>query len=354
MNNPGKGLVLAGDIGGTKTLLGLYADRGDHLEIVREGSFVNKEHSGIEALIGCFLSGPDNVDGGRISSATLGVASPVHEERGTLTNLSWTIDGRELGARFSIRPISLINDLVATAWSIDAIGDEDLFVLKPGIPQNGNAALIAAGTGLGEAMLIWDGRRHIPSASEGGHADFAARSPLEADLLDYLSEIHGHVSYERVLSGSGLVSIYSFLKSRRDSVEPAYLANRFEAEDPAAVVSSEAINGHNRDSADALDMFVSVYGAEAGNLALKGLAKGGVYIAGGIAPKILPAMEKGGFVEGFVKKGRFERLMESIPVYVIMNQRAGLWGAAIHASRSSTEGAQRVAIRSIVDRSGQR
>lgn len=349
MNSQGP-LVLAGDIGGTKTLLGLYADCGDRLEIVTEASFVNKEHAGIEDLIDSFLSRLGKGEAGRIVSATLGVAGPVHGDRGTLTNLSWVIDANELGTRFSIRDFSLINDLVATAWYVDAVADEDLFVLKPGIPQKGNAAIIAAGTGLGEAMLFWDGRRHMPSASEGGHADFAPTTPIQSDLLDYLAEIHGHVSYERVLSGPGLASIYSFLKSRRDSVEPAYLAKRFENEDAAAVVSSEAIGGHDKDCSDALDIFISVYGAEAGNLALKGFAVGGVYIAGGIAPKILSAMEKGGFVEGFIKKGRFKRFMESIPVYVIMDRKAGLRGAAIHACRPIADGPQRKAIRSIAER----
>lgn len=349
MNSP-EGLVLAGDIGGTKTLLGFYADCGDRLEIVMEASFVNQEYTDIDDLIGSFLARLGKGEAGRIVSATLGVAGPVHGDRGTLTNLSWTIDANELGTRFSISNFSLINDLAATAWSIDAVADEDLFVLKPGIPQKGNAAVIAAGTGLGEAMLFWDGRRHMPSASEGGHADFAPTTPLQSDLLDYLAEIYGHVSYERVLSGKGLVSIYSFLKSRRDSVEPAYLAKRFETEDPAAVVSSEAIDGQDKDCSDALDIFISVYGAEAGNLALKGFAVGGVYIAGGIAPKILPAMERGGFVESFAGKGRFKRLMESIPVYVIMDRKAGLRGAAIHACRPLADGPQRKAIRSIVGR----
>ena len=349
MNSP-EGLVLAGDIGGTKTLLGLYSDCGDRLEIVMEASFANKDYSSIDAVIDSFLSRLDKIGSGLIRSATLGVAGPVHGDRGTLTNLSWTIDAGELGAKFSIRDISVINDLVATAWSVDAIADEDLFVLKPGTVQKGNAAVIAAGTGLGEAILFWDGRGFIPSASEGGHADFAPTTPIQSDLLDYLAELHGHVSYERVLSGKGLASVYSFLKSRRDSVEPAYLAKRFENEDAAAVVSSEAINGHDKNCSDALDIFISVYGAEAGNLALKGFAVGGIYIAGGIAPKILPAMERGGFTEGFIKKGRFERLMNSIPVYVIMNRKAALRGAAIHASRSFADGTERKAIRSIVDR----
>ncbi len=351
MNSPG-GLVLAGDIGGTKTLLGLYADCGDHLEAVIEASFANKEYSCIDAVIDVFLSRLDKGYPGRIRSATLGVAGPVHGDRGTLTNLSWVIDAGALGTRFSIRDISVINDLVATAWSVDVIADEDLFVLKPGIPQKGNAAVIAAGTGLGEAILFWDGRGRMPSASEGGHADFAPTTPIQSDLLDYLAEIYGHVSYERVLSGRGLASVYSFLKSRRDSVEPAYLAKRFENEDAAAVISSEAINGDDKNCSDALDIFISVYGAEAGNLALKGFAVGGVYIAGGIAPKILPAMERGGFTEGFIKKGRFERLMASIPVYLIMNRKAALRGAAIHASRSFADGTQRKAIRSIAERTG--
>lgn len=349
MNSPGS-FVMAGDIGGTKTLLGLYSDCGDRLEALVEASFANKEYSSIDAVIDGFLSRLDKIDSGRIRSATLGVAGPVHGDRGTLTNLSWTIDAGELGARFSIRDISVINDLVATAWYVDAVADEDLFVLKPGTPQKGNAVVIAAGTGLGEAILFWDGRGYIPSASEGGHTDFAPTTPMQSDLLDYLAEIYGHVSYERVLSGRGLASIYSFLKSRRDSVEPAYLAKRFETEDAAAVISSEAINGHDKNCTDALDIFISVYGAEAGNLALKGFAVGGVYIAGGIAPKILPAMERGGFTEGFIKKGRFERLMNSIPVYVIMNRKAALRGAAIHASRSFADGTRRKAIRSIVER----
>lgn len=335
MNKSDGKLVFAGDIGGTKTFLGLFTDRGDALELVKEATFINASFSSHEEIIGEFL---EEAETGRISSATFGIACPVEDNRCRLTNLPWIVDADEIKEKFGLKKVSLINDLVATAWGIELLDEEDLYVLKEGDRRQGNAALIAAGTGLGEAILYWDGRTYLPSGSEGGHTDFAPRTPLEMELLDYLSEVYGHVSYERVLSGSGLENIYEFLKAARDSIEPEYLKKRFETEEAAPVISSEAMHGEDKNCKDALEIFLSVYGAEAGNLALKTLSVAGVYIGGGIAPKILHAMEGNAFVEGFIKKGRFERLLSRVPVYVIMNQRTGLMGAANHAASLTGDG----------------
>lgn len=323
-----KDLILSADIGGTKTFLGLFLDMGDHLKLVKEGTFINTNFSGHNQILGEFL---EKSDIRRLESAALGVASPVEANRCRLTNLDWEIDGRQTGALFKIRKLTLLNDLVAIAWGIGLLSSDDIHTIQKGAERSGNAALIAAGTGLGEAVLFWDGKSHVPSPSEGGHADFAPRGALEMGLLKFLQERFGHVSYERVLSGPGLENVYSFIRKRSGAPEPQYLRKRFEMEGVSPVVSDEAINGKDKDCKAALELFISVYGAEAGNLALKVLSVGGVYVGGGIAPKILPAIGEN-FLASFRKKGRFEDMLSQIPVHVILNEKTGLLGAAFYAS----------------------
>lgn len=322
------GLILAGDIGGTKTYLGLFADRGEYLELVREEEFLNSGYDGPEEVIAGFLK-----KGERPSNAAFGVACPIEDNRGEMTNLDWAVDGAEIGKRFGIRKVELLNDLVATGWGLRLLSKDDLFVLQEGEPRQGNAALIAAGTGLGEAILFWDGKRHIPSGSEGGHADFAPLTPVQAELLGYLTKLHGgHVSYERVVSGMGIESIYRFLREKRGTRASQRLEKRLASGDMAAVVADEAINGTDRTCAEALSAFITAFGAEAGNLALKSMPVAGLYVGGGIAPKILKAMRAGLFMEAFRRKGRFEGLLSRIPVYVILNDKTGLHGAALCAA----------------------
>ncbi len=245
------------------------------------------------------------------------------------TNLPWVVDAAGLGAAFGISSVTLLNDLEATAHYALDLTDKEYCTLNAGQPESeGNKAVIAAGTGLGEAILFWDGSRYKPSASEGGHSDFAPRNPLEMRLLEYMLNHFPRVSYERVLSGPGLFKIYQFLKETGQGEEPSWLSERLSREDSSAVISEAALTGKSELCVKALDMFVSLYGAEAGNLALKALATGGVYIGGGIAPKILDKLMDGTFMGAFIEKGRYSSLMNRIPVRVIINEKAALLGAA--------------------------
>lgn len=318
--------LLAGDIGGTKTFLTLFVEEGAALRSVREATFVNADFAGPEAIIGGFLEKGDGV-----IAASFGIACPIEGDRCALTNLPWVIDGQELAEKFRIKRLTLINDLYAMAWGVGLLKDEDIFPLQAGAPKKGNAALLAAGTGLGEAMLIWDGKGFTPSPSEGGHTDFAPRNRLEMELFEYLAVLYGHVSYERILSGPGIADLYRFFRLR-NGPEPERLKEKFKKEDAAAVVTDEALKNGDTACKEALQLFISIYGAEAGNMALKSLALGGVYIGGGIAPRILKAIKDGPFIESFRSKGRFGKLLSEVPVKVILNEKAGLLGAAVCAA----------------------
>lgn len=316
--------VLAGDIGGTKTYLALFSLDSGQLRLERRAAFTNAGFSGAEAVLDEFMAG----QGGRVDAAALGVACPVVSGRCVLTNLGWTVDAAALGARLGLREAALVNDLAAIGWGLPLLSPTDFHVLQQGSPLTGNAALIAAGTGLGETILFWDGSAHLPSASEGGHTDFGPRNELESELLSFLMARWGHVSYERVVSGPGLEAVYEFMVARAGKAPDKRLSERFRAEGMAQVVSDEAIGGSDALCKASLELFVSVYGAEAGNLALKALATAGVYVGGGIAPKILKALSGGLFMDAFRDKGRFGELMSRMPVRVILNDMAGLIGAA--------------------------
>jgi glucokinase len=317
-------MILAGDIGGTKTALALV-ETGPRFAVVREGELPSQEFPTFEAAVAAFLA-----DGPRVAidAACFGVAGPVVNGHGSTTNLPWQLDEVLLAATLSARRVKLLNDLEATAHGILTLGPSELATIQAGRPRPGNLAIIAAGTGLGEALIVRDGERLVVVASEGGHADFAPGSDVEVGLLRYLGMAYGHVSWERVLSGPGLLDIYRFLREASQIPAPPWLAARLEREDPSAVVSEVALAGTDPVCADALDLFVSAYGAEAGNLALKVLAVGGVFVAGGIAPRILPALTGGAFAAAFRGKGRLANLMEAIPVHVVLEPRAGLLGAA--------------------------
>ncbi|MBW7957346.1 MAG: glucokinase [Deltaproteobacteria bacterium] len=335
----GERLILAGDIGGTKTYMALYALSAGTLAPVRESVFSNDRYGGPEVIMGEFLK---EGEARRIEGAALGLACPIIGNRCTLTNLGWVVDGEELKKRFGLKKLGLINDLEALGWGVGLLGKADLFVLQEGAQRPGNAALIAAGTGLGEAILVGDGEDFRVSASEGGHTDFGPRNALEVELLQYLMPRYGHVSYERIVSGPGLANIYEFLLAKNKRKTPERLRMRMEAEGAAPVISEEAINGTDEDCKEALGLLVSIYGAEAGNLALKSLSIAGVYVGGGIAPKILEALKIGGFLEAFRDKGRFRDFMAGIPVHVILNDRTGLMGAASYAALLAGERAERI------------
>ena len=319
-------VVLAGDIGGTKSLLGLFymTPRGPRL--LCEETFSSKNYGELGEILTVFLTGKR-----RIAAACFGAPGPVIKGRVRTTNLPWLIDIGSLQKCLSIRKVEVINDLVANAYGVFALKKRDFKTLNKGEKGKGNAAILSAGTGLGEAILIWDGTGYRPSPSEGGHVDFASKNRLETELLQFLSKRFGHVSYERILSGEGLFHLYQFLKAKGLGSEPEWLSQRMEREDPASVISKVARQKKNRLCAETLELFISIYGSAAGNLALQVMAIGGIYIGGGIAPKIIWKLKDGTFMKAFIDKGRFSRMLAKVPVKVIMNDRAALLGAAAHA-----------------------
>lgn len=322
--------VLAGDVGGTKTLLGLF--RADHgrLEPLRIDRYASAEHDGLESMLRAFL-GPERI---RVDAAAFGVAGPVVDGRSRFSNLPWVLEEQSLRGRLPRTRVALVNDLEALAWGLDALQGAQVARLARRAPAaQANRAIIAAGTGLGMALMVWDGTRHTPSASEGGHQGFAPRDELEVDLLRFLWARHGRVSLDRVLSGSGLRAIYEFLTESGRARTTRALRRRIEsAADPNAEVSRAALAGDDGAARAALERFVEIYGAAAGDLALVAHATGGLWVAGGIAPRILPALRTGGFVRAFLDKGRLRPLVERVPLAVVREPRAGLLGAAHRAA----------------------
>lgn len=317
-------IVLAGDVGGTKTALALFEPTPEGLRMVRDTTLPSRDFTSLELAIEQFLeSGPRPT----IEAVCLGVAGPVVDGRCQATNLPWIIDERLLTYAIPSRQVKLLNDLEVAAHGVMRLPEEDLRTLQAGVPRRGNLVLIAAGTGLGEALIIRDGERRIVIPSEGGHGDLAARGDLEEDLLRYLRKEFGRVSYERVLSGAGLFNVYRFLRDTGWAKESPAVAERMRTENPSAIVTEMGLPKRDALCDKALDLFVSVYGAEAGNLALKAMAVGGVLVSGGIAPRMIERIAAGGFVAAFRDKGRLQPLMESIPITVSLNPRAPLFGA---------------------------
>ena len=325
-----RNLILAGDIGGTKTHLALFSVGGEKLESQFKKIFSSKEYSGLEPVVEEFLADHR----ASVRRACFGIAGPVIDGRVKTPNLPWIVDAAKIARMFNLDSVDLLNDLEAAAYGVFTLEGDELLCLHPGAPRRpANRALIAAGTGLGEAIIYDDGRNYHPLASEGGHADFAPRDETEIDLLRYLIGRYGHVSYERLLSGPGLLNIYDFLKEHAGYDEPNWLKNKLSrVNDPSAVISQEGLAGKSEICVKALDMFVSIYGAEAGNLALRAKALGGLYIGGGIAPKIRTKLRDGSFMRGFADKGRYKDFLAAVPVHVILNEQTPLRGAAYYAA----------------------
>jgi len=320
-------LLLAGDIGGTKTRLGIFPVSSGTPIPIKEATYASREHDSLENIIDDFLDHSVSID-----AACFGVAGPVVKGVADATNLPWQIRTARLKKKIPAQRVELINDLVANAYGLRALAPRDLATLSIGKRAAGNAVLLSAGTGLGAAILFWNGKEHVPLPSEGGHVEFGPKSRLELDLLEYLFERFGHVSYERVLSGAGLYNIYQFLRDTgRFGREPSWLTEQLRTGDPPAVIAGTALRGNNRLCSKALDLLASIYGAVAGNLALQVMAVSGVYLGGGIAPKIVWKLKDGGFMNAFRSKGRLSGIVERIPVRVIMNDRAALFGAAVRA-----------------------
>jgi glucokinase len=319
-------VILAGDIGGTKTLLQLAEIQGSRPRILHSQRFVSAEFAEFNHLLGAFMQHIQKQIGTLpIASACFGIAGPVTGSRAQVTNLPWLLNTADIEKQFGIARVTLINDFTAVGYSIDVLEHNDLVCLQQGeaVPQ-ATRAVIGAGTGLGEGFLVWQNGAYVPMPSEGGHVDFAPQNEAQIGLLKFLQHRHGHVSYERIVSGSGLVAIYEYLVSTQKYSANSALIN---SEDAAASIADAALQQRDVVAVEALKMFVNIYGAQAGNLALTTLSRGGVYIAGGIAPKILSFMQQGEFLKAFQAKGRFTELMQKIPVHVIVNADAGLIGA---------------------------
>ncbi len=318
-------MILAGDIGGTKTNLGLFESQGSPLVPFFERSYHTKEFPTLNGLLADFLSGQSV----RLTGASFGIAAPIVDGHADAPNFPWHVAVSDLRQYLKISHVGLINDLQAMALGVGTLPPESLALLNEGHRQpQGDQAVIAAGTGLGEAALVRDAQQRRVIPSEGGHVDFAPRNECELELLRVLWKRFGRVSYERVLSGPGLQNIYAFLRDYRRAPEPPAVTENMRLSDPAAVITDFGLSGNDPICREALEMFASIYGAEAGNLALKFFATGGIFVGGGIAPKILGVLKAGGFMEAFTDKGRLAPLMRSIPVQVILDPRAPLFGAA--------------------------
>lgn len=343
-------MLLAGDIGGTKTLLGLFAPAPDRPDTIEVGEFVTLAYDGLEAIVHEFLAA-QGLDPRRVDAACFGVAGAVTNGVARLTNVPWLVDAAAVADSCHLRRVSVVNDLQALAYGVTVLEPSELRTLQVGVAvADGNAAVIAAGTGLGEAMLHNVDGRFVPAASEGGHADFAARTPRELEMVRELTRIFGRVGVEHVISGPGIVNIYQFTHDAfgsgamitPNSIAPARLCEGVgSVKDPSelpARISKSALAGRCDECAEALDIFISAYGAETGNLALRCVATAGIYIGGGIAPKMLPALESGLFLDAFRAKEPMADLVATIPVSVILNSDAGLIGAGVHAQHQSLAG----------------
>lgn len=318
-------MILGGDIGGTNSRLAMFDITGGQHKIVTSSVFPSHNYAGLDKIVLEFVSTTKITP----SAACFGVAGPVSNGRVSTTNLPWVVEAQRLADELKLPTVMLLNDLEATGWGIPALGPEDLVPLNQvhGDPE-GSQAVLAAGTGLGEAAMYREGTRYHVLACEGGHSDFAPRDDLEIELFRYLHRLYGHVSYERILSGPGLLNVFHFLRDTGRGTEPSWLTDEMQHGDPSAAVSRAGLDGSSPLAEQALAMFVAIYGAEAGNLALKTKSTGGMFIAGGIAPKLLPKLVGPLFMHSFVAKGRMQSLLESIPVKVATNDQTALIGTA--------------------------
>lgn len=324
-------MILAGDVGGTNTRLGLFEHSKGKLRPLAEELFSSPDHPSLEKIVEIFLAGQRCR---KVAAAAFGVAGPVVRGRTQIVNLRWPVDAGRMAEALGLEQVSLLNDLEATAWGIGLVSPRKIVSLTPGMRgRPGNGALIAAGTGLGMAILVHDGRRFHPSASEGGHQGFAPRDELEIDLLRHMLKKYRRVSLERIIAGPGFSEMYDFLIASGRRKESALMKKRLAgAEDRNAVISQAGAAGEDRTASMVLDLFVSLYGAAAGDLALVARATAGLWVGGGIAPKILPRLQGGLFMRSFRDKGRLSALVERIPVRVLLEPRAALLGAAACAA----------------------
>lgn len=323
-------MLLAGDIGGTKTVLALYAENAakDSLTPIEEATFPSKDYESLEDVVNAFLNGRSQ----KPLVASFGVAGPVLGKEAKVTNLPWHINIDVIQQKTGIPQAHLLNDLESIATAIPHLSGSDLAVINEGQRNpTGAIAVVAPGTGLGEGFLIWDGHKYIACPSEGGHAAFAPTSALQRELLAYLEHRFTHVSFERVCSGSGIPNLYQFLKETDRYEEPTWLHDQLEsAADPTPVIMIAAINKQADICVATLDLFLDILGSECSNMAVKVLSTGGLYLGGGIPPRIVPQLQNGRFMANLTDKGRFSKMMQDMPVNVILNAKAGLLGAAYY------------------------
>ena len=320
-------MILAGDIGGTKTILAVYGRQDNVWACIKKHSYANADFAEFDELLDDFL---EQSHAKLLQGICLGVAGPVINGRCQTTNLPWLLEQASIARKFGVNNVALLNDLEATAWGILGLADDQLVELNPQAVANnqGHMAVIAAGTGLGEAIIFQDGNRYQVIAGEGGHTDFGPNSDQEIALLTCLRKKYpDHVSYERLVSGEGLYNIYQFLKASGEGRETDAFNHQLDLHDPAAVIGRAGVMQENELSIKAVNLFCKIYGAEASNLALKCLPYGGMYLAGGIASKLLPSLQQGGFMEGFLAKGRYRSVLQNIPVKVCLNNECALEGA---------------------------
>src|SRR5579885_100275 len=326
-------MILAGDIGGTNARIAIFEVDDRRPKLVCERIYPTREHRSLESALSEFLSA--NPSAG-IRAACFGIAGPVRNGRALMPNLGWTVDSASLAWLVKIDRVGIVNDLEANAWGIALLEDKDFAVLNAGAPDpSGNAAVISPGTGLGEAGLYFDGRTLRPFACEGGHTDFAPADELQTEMLSWMRKRFGHVSWERVLSGQGIVNIYRFLRETGRAEEPDWLARDLERGNAPAVITDAALEGKSRLCELAFEVMVAALGAEAANLALKVMATGGIFIGGGIAPRIVAKVREPAFMRSFTNKGRMGDMLAAIPVKVILNDSTALFGAARAAALSA-------------------
>jgi glucokinase len=319
-------MILAGEIGATRTRLAAFETEGNRLQCVVEKTYMSQQRDGLSGILAEFIK----TEGIPVHSACLGVAGPVRAGRSKISNLPWIIDAKEVAKQLRLNSVGLLNDLEAYAYGVDGLESKDFITLSEGLEEvEGNRAVISAKTGLGMAGLYWDGFRHHPFACEGGHADFAPRNEMQTELLVYLQKKYGRISCERILSGPGIKNIYDFLRDAHKAEEPEWLRTQMStAADPPALISRLALESKAAICDQTLSIFVSVFGAQAGNCALNFMSTGGIFIGGVIAAKIVPKMKDPVFLEAFLDKGRMEAILKDMPVKIVVNDDCGMIGAA--------------------------
>ena len=319
-------MILAGEIGATRTRLAAFETEGNRLNRAVEKNYMSQEHAGLSEIIDAFVK----TEGILVHRACVGVAGPVRRGRSKISNLPWIIDSRDLAKQLKLDSVGMLNDLEAYAYGIDALDSKDFVTLNEGSEDaEGNRAVISARTGLGVAGLYWDGFRHHPFGCEGGHSDFAPRNELEMELLSYLQKKYGRISCERILSGPGIKNIYDFLKDTHKAEEPQSLKDQMAATaDAPALISQLATGGKAPICDQTMSIFVSIYGAETGNVALNFMSTGGIFIGGSVAAKNVPRMKDPIFMQSFLDKGRMVPLLKEMPVTIVLNDDSGLIGAA--------------------------